>query len=85
MDEPSAASGRQPPGHLAGVAVGVAAGLLLCAVWAFGAWDVALALTAVFVGLVLAVTLGAPAWRRFGLAMLAAAALVTGVLVLVLV
>jgi len=63
----------------------VAAGLLLSAVWAFGAWDVALALTAVFVGLAVTLTLGAPTWRRFGTAMVVAAAVVGGALVLVLV
>lgn len=67
------------------MALGVAAGLLLSAVWAFAAWDVALALTTVFGGLISAVTLGAPGWRPFALAMLAAAALVGGVLVLVVV
>ena len=65
--------------------VGVAAGLLVSAVWVFGAWDVALALTTVFVGLIVAVTLGAQAWRRFALAMLLAAAVVGAVVVLVVV
>jgi len=65
--------------------VGVAAGLLLSAVWGFGAWDVALALTAVFVGLVVTLTLGAPSWRPFGTGMVVAAAVVCGALVLVLV
>jgi hypothetical protein len=54
-------------------------------VWAFGAWDVALALTAVFAGLVVALMMGAPAWRRFGTAMVVAAAVVCGALVLVVV
>jgi hypothetical protein len=61
----------------------VAAGLLLSAVWAFGASDVALALTMVFVGLIVAVTLGAPSWLRFGVAMLVAALVVGGAIVLV--
>lgn len=82
MDDPSTASGRQPPGPLPGAALGVAAGLLLSAVWSFGASDVALALTMVFVGLIVAVTLGAPSWLRFGAAMLVAAAVVAGVIVL---
>ena len=85
MDDPPTAPDREPPGALAGGGVGVAAGLLVSAVWAFGAWDVALALTTVFVGLTVAVTVGAPEWRPFGLAMLAAAAVVGGVLVLVVV
>jgi hypothetical protein len=83
--EPADPSGRESPGPLPGASVGVAAGLLLAAVWAFGAWDVALALTAVFVGLAVTVVLGAPTWRRFGIAMTVAAAVVGGVLVLLLV
>jgi hypothetical protein len=67
------------------MAVGVGAGLLISAVWAFAAWDVALALTLVFVGLTVAVTLGAPGWRPFGLAMVVAAAVTGGALVLVVV
>lgn len=63
----------------------MAAGLLLSAVWGFGAWDVALALTAVFAALAVTLTFGAPAWRRFGTAMVVAAAVVGGALVLVLV
>lgn len=82
MDDPSAAPGRRPPGPLPGSVVGVAAGLLVSAVWSFGAADVALALTMVFVGLVVAVTFGAPSWRRFGIAMLAAAAAVGSVIIL---
>jgi hypothetical protein len=85
MDERAGTSGRQPLGPLPGIPVGVAAGLLLSAVWAFGAWDVALALTTVFVGLVVAVTLGAPTWRPFGIAMLLAAVAVGGAIVLVVV
>ncbi|HVX53595.1 hypothetical protein [Nocardioides sp.] len=68
---------------MSGAVLGVGAGLLLSAVWAFGASDVALALTMVFVGLIVAVTFGAPSWRRFGVAMLFAAAIVAGVIVLV--
>ena len=82
-EEPPSAAGREAPGPVPGLVVGVAAGLLLSPVWAFGAWDVALALTTVFAGLVLAIALGAPAWRRFGLAMLVGAALVGGAFVLV--
>jgi hypothetical protein len=83
VDHPSAASDRQSPGPVSGSVLGVAAGLLLSAVWSFGAPDVALALTMVFLGLIVAVTLGAPTWRRFGVAMLAAAAVAAGVIVLV--
>ena len=85
MAEPPGPSDRGSPGAPAGAAVGVAAGLLLSSVWAFGAWDVALALTAVFVGLAVTLTLGAPTWRRFGTGMVVAAAVVCGALVLVLV
>lgn len=74
-----------PPGRVPGAALGLAAGLLLAAVWAYGAWDVSLALSTVFAGLVLAVVLGAPAWRPFGLAMLAAAAATDGVIALIVV
>ncbi|GAA1960584.1 hypothetical protein GCM10009798_20340 [Nocardioides panacihumi] len=83
MYEPPSDTGREPPGQVPGLVVGVAAGLLLSTVWAFGAWDVALALTTVFAGLVLAIGLGAPAWRRFGLALLVGAALVAAAFVLV--
>lgn len=83
MGAPPNVAGPEPPGQLAGLGVGLAAGLLLSAVWAFGAWDVALALTAVFGGLVIAVGLGAPEWRRFALAMLAGAGLMSGALVLI--
>jgi hypothetical protein len=83
VDDPSVAPDRQPPGPLSGSVLGAAAGLLLSAVWSFGAADVALALTMVFVGLIVAVTLGAPSWRRFGVAMFVAAAVVAGAIVLV--
>jgi hypothetical protein len=81
VDDPSADPDR-PPGPVPGGLVGAAAGLLMSAVWAFGAWDVALALTAVFVSLVIVLTLGVPAWRPFGLGMLVTAAVVAGVVVL---
>jgi hypothetical protein len=68
-----------------GAFAGVAAGLLVAAVWAFGASDVALALTLVFASLVVAVTLGAPGWRPFGVAMAIAAAVDAGAIVLVFV
>lgn len=70
---------RRPPGPLPGAVLGVGAGLLLAAVWAFGASDVALALTGVFACLVVAVMLGLPGWRWFGVAMLGASALAFGV------
>ncbi|MDH2416495.1 hypothetical protein [Nocardioides sp. CER19] len=85
MDDPSPDPHGEQPGPLPGAAVGVAGGLLVSAVWAYGAWDVALALTAVFAGLTIAVTLAAPGWRQFGLAMLVAAVAVGGLLVLVVV
>lgn len=58
------------------------AGLLLSSIWLYGAWDVALAVTAVFAGLV-AVLAGAPGWRAFGTGLLAAAVVTGGVLALV--
>ncbi|GAA4378535.1 hypothetical protein [Nocardioides caricicola] len=63
----------------AGGVLGVLAGLLLGAIWAYGAWDVALAVTAVFLGLVAAVA-GASDWRRFALALLGGAVLVGAVI-----
>jgi hypothetical protein len=62
-----------------GVLLGVPTGLLLTSIWRYGAWDVALAVTAVFAGLV-AVLAGAPAWRAFGTGLVAAAVLTAGVL-----
>ena len=85
MHEPATTSDRQPPGPVPGAAVGVAAGLLVSSVWAFGSWDVAVALTTVFVGLVVAVFLGAPRWHRFGVAMALGAGAVGAAFVLVLV
>ena len=73
---------RPPPGPVAGALLGVLAGLLLASIWLYGAWDVALAVTAVFAGLV-AVLAGSRPGERSGLG-LVAGALVTGrVLVLV--
>jgi hypothetical protein len=85
VDDPTSAWDREPPGQLAGLGVGIAAGLLLAAVWVFGAWDVALALTAVFIGLVVAVSVGAPEWRWFAIAMLFGAGVAGGALVLIFV
>lgn len=73
---------RPPPGPVLGAVLGVLAGLLLASIWRYGAWDVALAVTAVFAGLV-AVLAGAPGWRTFGTGLLAAAVVTGGVLVLV--
>lgn len=85
MGKPANASGASTPGSGSGAVTGVLAGVLLSAVWALGAWDVALALTAVFVGLVVTLVLGVPSWRPFGLGMVAAAAVVGAAAVLVLV
>lgn len=84
MYEPPTAPDRRPPGLSTGTALGVGAGLLLAAVWAFGASDVALALTGVFACLVVAVLVGLPGWRVFGLAMLVASAVAFGVSFLLL-
>lgn len=70
------------PGWLPGGVLGVGAGLLLAAIWRYGAWDVALAVTFVFLGLVAAIIGGSSAWRRFGIGLLAGALLVGGVLAL---
>lgn len=72
---------RRRPGWVPGGVLGVGAGLLLGAIWRYGAWDVALAVTFVFVGLVAAVA-GAPEWRRFALGLLGAAVVAGGLLVL---
>jgi len=66
---------RPPPGPLAGGLLGVAAGLLLASIWQYGDAEVALAVTAVFAGL-LAVLAGSQAWRPFtiGMVVLALAA-----------
>lgn len=63
-----------PPGPYAGAALGLVGGVLLAAVWAFGAADVAMALTGVFVCLVVTVTFGIGGWAPFGIGMLTAAA-----------
>lgn len=72
---------RPPPGPVPGAVLGVPAGLLLTAVWRYGAADLALAVSAVFAGLVAVLLAGAPGWRPFGTALLAAAGVVVGVLV----
>jgi hypothetical protein len=76
---------RPPPGSVPGGILGVAAGLLLAAIWRYGRWDVAAAVSAVFAGLVAVLWAGAPGWRRFARALLvlavvagAAFALATG-------
>ena len=72
---------HEPPGAVPGAVLGVAAGLLLGSIWAFGSGAVALAVTAVFLGL--AAVLGVhDAWRRFGIALVALGALAGGGLVL---
>jgi hypothetical protein len=64
-------SDRPPPGLLPGALLGLAAGLFLASIWLFGGWDVALAVTAVFAGLVAVLLAGAPGWRRFATGLLA--------------
>ncbi len=73
---------RPPPGPVPGAVLGVLAGLLLSSIWLYGARDVALAVTAVFAGLVAVLLAGAPGWRAFGTGLLTAAAVTIGVLVL---
>jgi hypothetical protein len=65
------------------VVLGVLAGLLLASIWLYGAWDVAVAVTAVFAGLVAVLLAGAPGWRPFGTGLLVAAAVTGGALALV--
>ncbi|MCW2793375.1 MAG: UDP-galactose transporter [Nocardioides sp.] len=54
----------------------MAAGLLRASIWLFGAWDVALAVTLVFGGLVAVLLTGVPGWKPFatGLVVLAVVA-----------
>ncbi|MEP9362881.1 hypothetical protein ABLE68_07950 [Nocardioides sp. CN2-186] len=59
---------RPPPGPAAGSLLGVPAGALVGAVWRYGASDVALAVTAVLVGLV-GVLMASPGWRPFATGM----------------
>jgi hypothetical protein len=73
-------SDRPPPGPLPGALLGVAAGLLLASIWLFGEWDVALAVTAVFAGLVAVLLAGSPGWRPFAMGLLASAGVAGAVL-----
>jgi hypothetical protein len=74
---------QEPPGPLPGVGLGVAAGLLLAGVWSYGAWDVALALSGVYLCLVVTLMFGVSDWLRFGLAMLVGSTLAGGAVLLV--
>ena len=69
------------PGWLPGALLGLAGGLLLAAIWLFGAPDVALAVTAVFVGMATVLITGASGWRGFGTGLLAGALVAGGGLV----
>jgi len=73
---------RPPPGPIAGALFGVLTGLLLASIWLYGEWDVALAVTLVFAGLV-AVLAGAAAWRPFALGLVPASVLAAGLLALI--
>lgn len=73
---------RPRPGWLPGALIGVGAGLLLSAIWGYGARDVALAVTLVFAGLVAAVLAGAPGWRLFAVGLVAGAAVTGGAVAL---
>jgi hypothetical protein len=73
---------RPPPGRVAGALLGVPTGLFLMSIWLYGEWDVALAVTAVFAGLV-AVLAGAPAWRPFATGLVPASVLAAGILALI--
>ncbi|WP_243058850.1 hypothetical protein [Nocardioides sp. SR21] len=72
---------RRRPGWIPGAVLGVAAGLLVGAVWRYGARDVALAVTFVFVGLVAAM-IGASHLRRFAVGLLVAAVIAGGLILL---
>lgn len=66
---------------MAGALFGVPTGLFLASIWLYGEWDVALAVTAVFAGLV-AVLAGAPAWRPFAIGLVPSTVLAGGILAL---
>jgi hypothetical protein len=71
---------RPPPGPLPAAVLGVAAGLLLASIWVYGARDVALAVTAVFAGLVAVLLASSPGWRPFATALIGFALVGAGVL-----
>lgn len=62
------------------MASGVAAGLLLDLTWRYGAWDVALALTAVFAGLLAVLFASGPGWRPFLTGLVASVTVVVALL-----
>ncbi len=65
---------------MAGLVSGLAAGLLLALVWLYGDWDVALALTVVFGGLVAVLFASGPGWRPFMTGLVASAVFVVALL-----
>ena len=76
----SSPADHQPPGALPGALLGVATGLFLGSIWLFGAADVALAVTAVFAGLVAVLFAGSAGWRPFATGLVAGAVVAGGVL-----
>jgi carbon starvation protein CstA len=74
-----------PPssGRLAGALLGAVAGILLALIWLLGAWDVVLAVTAVFAGLVAVLFAGSPSWRTFATTLPIVAGAVGGLLVFI--
>jgi len=75
---------RPPPGAVPGAVLGVAAGLLLGLIWLYGAWDVALAVSAVFAGLVAVLFASSAPWRPFATALVASAGTACGLLFLLM-
>jgi hypothetical protein len=75
-------SADRRPGPVPGAGLGAAAGLVLAATWRYGAWDVALAVTAVFLGMVAVLLAGAPGWRPFAGALVLSAGVAAGALLL---
>lgn len=84
MLDPPFLPDRPPPGPVPGAALGIAAGLLLGSVWQYGAWDVALAVSAVFAGLVAVLFVSAAPWRPFATALTGSAGVAGGAMLILL-
>lgn len=68
---------RPPPGPLPGAVLGIAGGLVVGGVLAYGSLDVGVAVGAVVAGLGGVLLVAAPGWRSFAVAFVVLAALTT--------